>query len=71
MDKQEQILAQLEKLNTEISCWKDVFSQAKRIIKQSENHEERITAVENSRIPIAAASAVIGGVFSHIIRLIF
>ena len=65
------IVSQLEKVNAEVACWRAIFEQASSLIKTSDDHERRIASVEKSRIPLAAGSAVVGGVLSHFIRLLF
>jgi hypothetical protein len=65
------IVSQLEKVNAEVACWRAIFEQASTLIQKTDDHEKRLKSVENSRIPMAAGAAVIGGIFSHFIRLLF
>ena len=65
------IVTELEKVNSEVTCWRAIFEQASSLVKTTHDHEKRIKSVENSRLPLAAGSAVVGGIISHFLRLIF
>ena len=64
------IVSQLEKVNSEVACWRIIFEQASSLIKVSEEHEKRIKDMEKSKIPLALASAVSGGLLSHLIKFL-
>lgn len=65
------IVSQLEKVNSEVACWRAIFEQASTLIKTSDEHGKRIESLERSKIPLAAGSAVVGGILSHFLRLLF
>ena len=65
------IVTELEKVNSEVACWRAIFQQASSLVKTTDDHEKRLKSVEASRLPLAAGSAVVGGILSHFIRLIF
>ena len=75
MTKEEQllqdILSEMKNMNIEVAHSRPILEQVCEYMKKTDTHDKRITAVENSRLPLAAGSAVVGGILSHFLRLIF
>ena len=62
---------QLKGITSDVSCLPIILEKASHLINITKDHEVRIKNVENSRLPLAAGSAVAGGVLSYFIKLIF
>lgn len=65
------ILSEMRSMNTEVSHSRPILEQVCNYMKKTDAHDRRLSAVEKSRVPIAAASAIVGGILSHFLRLIF
>ena len=67
----QKISSQLEGVTSNVSCLPGILEKTSSLARTTQDHEMRIKNVEKSRIPLTAGAAVVGGVLSHFLRLLF